>query len=303
MVTTTTEKDSQHRLNDLPSSSRAPAIGYSDPCRDGTQGSGGGESKADDLSPPLAGDNNEVTTMSPAKSSVVVREVPDSTQNLVAKQPQPDASVPSKQNDGGGRAVAERLAWMKTRSRRSKGQAASDASNGSQSHRSSLRDVTPGAVLVGGVNNNDHHLRTTTLLSDTNDLENPAIDQDPETTSSMLVTAQLVDLDAGDSRTVESQIQQQVESRLLMQQNNAIVAEPVDTTKVSLDATGANRKILGIRRKVWSYVMAIAVMMIGATVGVVVSQHLGTFTDRRVQVTGAMPRLLLLYIGCGSHKR
>lgn len=104
--------------------------------------------------------------------------------------------------------------------------------------------------------------------------------QDNETTTPAVILngAQLVTRDEGANldnvKVEESMIQQEVESRLLKQQKEVLVAEPVDAAKLSIDIVGTEQavtKIFGImHRKVFVYVMVVVVLVAVVVAGVAV---------------------------------
>ena len=147
--------------------------------------------------------------------------------------------------------------------------------------------------MVGG---EDNHRGTTNILTPNSNYDDlDADDQDNENTDALVIMAQLVDRDeeanlGTKNKNVESFIQQEVESRLLMQQNVVTVAEPIDATQASTGTTTgtqqADRKVCGIKRKILCYMIPIVVLIIGGIVtGVLLStQQEGKSTLAEVDI-------------------
>ena len=150
----------------------------------------------------------------------------------------------------------------------------------------------PGVALVGPGDTGDHNPSTIPgaasnngfdkreKLGHTKDLDNGS--------SALLVTARLVNVDRDeeqanleDDSPMESKIQQEVQSRLLMQQKAVIVAEPVDASKFSMNTMGTEEsetKILGLHRKVFCYMMVVVVLIVaGVVAGILATKPQGTF--------------------------
>ena len=96
----------------------------------------------------------------------------------------------------------------------------------------------------------------------------------------MIVAAHLVDSDeeanlgAGDNQDPtpwERKVQEEVELRILRHQNNAVVAEPMDSSNGSITSTEhAERKMFGLKRKIWFSMILVGLILVVAVVTAVV---------------------------------
>lgn len=136
--------------------------------------------------------------------------------------------------------------------------------------------VVPGAVLVqGGTSSNTLRTSNTTELDSNSRVDAPS-----------LVVAALVvnnhedeeDAKLGASDDIlERKVQEEVQSRLLRNQNNAVVAERIGDDgmpKSSTNAEQSDRKLFGLNRKTSCYLMvAFLILAIGVIAGVVMKNE------------------------------
>ena len=140
----------------------------------------------------------------------------------------------------------------------------------------------PGAVLVQGTSSPT--FRTSDEVDSIVEPEGNNTDEVP----SLIIPAELVNHDeeanlVGDS-ILERMIEEEVESRLLRHhQNNAVLAEPMDSVKPSIgadttlksestDNVGHGDKMLfGLKQKIWYTVVGMAILVVGLVAGVVAS--------------------------------
>ena len=102
----------------------------------------------------------------------------------------------------------------------------------------------------------------------------------PTETSTLIVAAQLVNseeeanLGAGDNHDPtpwERKVQEEVELRILRHQNNAVVAEPMDSSNGSITSTEhADRKMFGLKPKIWFSIILVGLILVVAVVTAVV---------------------------------
>ena len=98
----------------------------------------------------------------------------------------------------------------------------------------------------------------------------------------MIIAAHVVNNDEDDEAnlgldedTLERKIQEEVESRLLRNQNNAIVAKPIGSSKISTTTTTDQAD--GLKLKLWCCLILIVCLGLSAGVtGVFVSRKKGT---------------------------
>ena len=101
----------------------------------------------------------------------------------------------------------------------------------------------------------------------------------------MIVAAQLVDSDeeanlgAGDNQDPtpwERKVQEEVELRILRHQNNAVVAEPMDSSNGSIASTEqADRKMFGLKRKIWCCMILLGLILVAVVTGVALTNNQG----------------------------
>ena len=131
-------------------------------------------------------------------------------------------------------------------------------------------DESPGAVLVEGRGS----IQTTCNIAE---LDNEIL--------ALIVATPLDDNDEEANlgeNILENKIQEELELEIMKQQNKAVVAEPVDSTKASMDgattnASGteqADKKLFGLKRKIWcDIIVVVALLIVGVVAGVVVSSN------------------------------
>ena len=145
----------------------------------------------------------------------------------------------------------------------------------------------PGAVMVQG--NAGTTGRTTLVRTFSNESDNVAELSMNGRAPSLLVAAQVVDIDDDeeaidleDNVVLERKIQEEVESQILRNQNNAVVAEPmVDSSKTTNATTEqADRKWFGlIRQNICCYlIVLVGLVVVVALVAGLLTKKQGTCT-------------------------
>lgn len=177
--------------------------------------------------------------------------------------------------------------FVAAKQRISGGSAGRRDSRKKKSGASSTEAYAPGAVLIPGINSGqlesssnafeDDNMNNVDNLYDKNydDYDNGL---DVDDAGTFIVAAQVVDgenenLDGG---KIETKIQEEVETRLKMHNQNLVVVDAVVAVKPSLDDGGYssqkwNQKVLGLPQKVWCLLLIVVLLVVAIVTGVVVS--------------------------------
>lgn len=137
----------------------------------------------------------------------------------------------------------------------------------------------PGAVLIPGSN----HGHDASEDNDIDDMNDKKIDDDDtilgvdfDDGGTLIVAAQVVNNDDDENlngEKMETKIQEEVESRLKMHNQNLVVVDAVVAVKPDMDdeKKALEPKILGLTRKMWCLLLFLILLVIGIVTGLLVS--------------------------------